>query len=152
MLISSSQYVNHAFMHPFLKEEIPFSWLCSWGRILIPATCNYMTWLNFIKYMHTYLISSFWSYIIPLENSLIEITSVTLTCFTYFDIIPSFHESHIRWNSWQDTCFFQKVNLSMKIPIKDLDYPHLVNAPFLTMYDELYTRWIYFKHKYYLCF
>ena len=129
MLISSSKFVNHTFMHPS-KGGYPFFWLFSWGRalILLPVTIWHDSILLNTSICNSY--SFFRSSRIPLKTFLIERNSIILTIFTYSDIIPSFHESHTRCCSQWNTCVFQYVNLSMKTPMEDSNHAYLENDPF----------------------
>lgn len=73
----------------FAMKQIPFLQSFSWGRVFIHVICNYMmTWLNLIKYMHTYLIYYFWLSRLPSKASLIENVS---TILTYYTSLSSYH-------------------------------------------------------------
>ena len=136
---------------PPSKEEIPFSWSCSWGRAFFHAIWNYMTWLNFIKYKHTHLIYYFghlellWQ--LPQLNSLQSSWPSSLL----------FHHTIIPWIPYKVEFLARHLLLSVGEPSNEDSKggswsSSSCKCSFSIMYDELYTTWLSSSHKYYLCF
>lgn len=112
-----------------------------------------MTWLTYQIYAYTPLFL-FWSSRCP-----------STTSFPWLRVFqPSWHAAFlchhtiIPWVSYKmefstrHLLLPRVVNLPMKIPMKDIDYPHPTNAPsWWYMMSSFYARWLFFSHKYYLC-